>query len=402
MAIFPLAIGLSCIRTLNRLAIASLIANLLQVVGLVLIIEYLLRDPTKMSLRNRVAFRPYSEMALGFGSVMFAFEGISVVLPVYNRIKVREQFGSFCGIINVSFVVILSLYFWIGLLGYLRFGDDIKDSITLNLPAEPLYDSVRAMFTCSILLTYPLQLYVPNELIWGWCKKNLITPRARVRDVNIARDSNNAHRLSAAASIIGPLKMVVPEEDEDQGNPDGKNASAVVPAVTLDATSLMKQAPNTFTGILASEKQQTAACVTNSSPTSDTSQVIEINQGEASTSGSTSSIVVSCDPLVNQSHQDEGIPVRYEYCSRTAVVLLTFALAVSVPHLNLLMDFVGSFSGVLLCLFVPALIHLASFWNRLSGIKKSLLIVLDSAIMVISLWIGATGSYYSALSIAGL
>lgn len=57
------------------------------------------------------------------------------------------------------------------------------------------------------------------------------------------------------------------------------------------------------------------------------------------------------------------VPGRYEYYSRVFVVTLTFALAISIPKLNLLMDLIGSLSGVLICLTIPALVHLASYWD---------------------------------------
>ena len=105
---------------------------------------------------------------------MFAFEGISVVLPVYTRMKDPKQMGGYFGAINLSYTLLLGLYFSMGIFGYLKYGHHAQGSITLNLPAEPMYDIVRAMFTLSLFLTYPLQFYVPNEIIWNWAKASLI------------------------------------------------------------------------------------------------------------------------------------------------------------------------------------------------------------------------------------
>lgn len=172
IAVLPIALLLSYIRTLKRLSIASACANVLQVVGISIVMEYLIREmPKELKVDN---FKPISEVALGFGSAMFAFEGISVVLPIYTRMKRPHQMGGWSGIINLSYVILLILYFTVGFFGYLRFGDEAKGSITLNLPKEPLYDAVRAIFTVSLFLTYPLQFYVPNEIIWNWVKSRLV------------------------------------------------------------------------------------------------------------------------------------------------------------------------------------------------------------------------------------
>lgn len=184
MAVLPIALLLSYIRTLKRLSIASACANVLQVIGISIIMEYLIRELPKEKKVDY--FKPISEVALGFGSAMFAFEGISVVLPIYTRMKRPEQMGGWSGIINLSYVILLILYFTVGFFGYLKFGDEARGSITLNLPKEPLYDIVRAIFTVSLFLTYPLQFYVPNEIIWNWAQSQFLindkTPKYLIYD----------------------------------------------------------------------------------------------------------------------------------------------------------------------------------------------------------------------------
>lgn len=200
LAILPVALLLSYIRTLKRLSIASACANVLQVVGISIVLQYLARDiPSEPDI---VLFKPISEVALGFGSAMFAFEGISVVLPIYTRMHRPEQVGGFFGIINVSYVILLVLYFLVGLLGYLRFGSSSMGSITLNLPQEPLYDVVRAIFTVSLFLTYPLQFYVPNEIIWNWVKGKLNIPQKSPAKKELAYDYMNRTILVLITFIL--------------------------------------------------------------------------------------------------------------------------------------------------------------------------------------------------------
>lgn len=242
-------------------------------IGISIIIEYLIRDmPTEPKVEN---FRPLSEVALGFGSAMFAFEGISVVLPIYTRMKRPEQMGGLFGIINLSYLILLILYFMIGLFGYLRFGSLAAGSITLNLPKEPLYDVVRAIFTVSLFLTYPLQFYVPNEIVWNWISSKL---------------------------------LITDKEPSKQRR-------------------------------------------------------------------------------------------MYEYYCRTFLVLITFILAVTVPRLNLMMDFVGSISGTALSVTLPPIIHLAAFWEDTSGISRAFMAILDGSVILFGLIASANGSYFSFMGI---
>lgn len=281
IAILPFVLLISYIRTLNRLSIASACANVLQVVGISIVIEYLIRDTQEV--REISYFKPISEVALGFGSAMFAFEGISVVMPIYTRMKRPEQMGGVFGAINVSYFLLLILYFTVGIFGYLRYGNGALDSITLNLPKEPLYDVVRAIFTLSLFLTYPLQLYVPNEIIWNWAQAKLL---------------------------------------ESTGGPDGRDA------------------------------------------------------GNAKTKPQEQKVV-------------------YEYFCRTILVLVTFALAMTIPKLNLMMDLVGSISGTALSVILPPIIHIAAFWEDTSGSSRIFMVLVDGILIVVGLLASASGSYFS-------
>jgi amino acid permease len=389
LGLFPLTLALSFIRTLKRLAIASLIANLLQVVGLILIVEYLTRDIQHVSIRHRAAFSPMDEMALGFGSIMFAFEGISVVLPIYNQLKKREQFGSYFGIANVAFFIILMLYILVGFLGFLKYGPDVKDSITLNLPAEPLYDAVRAMFTLSILMSYPLQFYVPNEIIWEWSKKNIMRSPAtwHLKDIDIDSDRDVA--------IVKTLDIVVAPSKGSKVIDNKQNSKPAV--TTLNAANLANE-NMTFQGLTTNPHKGTNEIIVKpfhapqkDGESSNGSKIILVNDGASSSSASSETSL----------ENDADIPLKYEYLCRFLIVVMTFTLAICIPKLNLLMGLIGSFSGTILCLTIPAIIHMAFYWDTLRGFKKSLVIIIDTTIVIGSLIAGLGGSYTSLLAIVG-
>lgn len=275
IGLIPFVILICWIRTLRRLSILSACANCLQALGISLIVYNLIT--TMPSEPNVEMTAPLEEVALGFGSAMFAFEGISVVLPIYTRMKKPEQMGSTWGIVNVSYVLLLFLYCGVGVLGYLRFGSEVKDSITLNLPPSPINQTIRAAFAASIFLTYPLQFYVPHEIIWTWVKNRVYT--------DAHSDPKKVHKL--------------------------------------------------------------------------------------------------------------------DYAFRALLVVITFALAISVPMLNLLMDLVGSISGTALSITLPAIIHLATFWEDISGKPRIVMITIDVSLILISLIASSNGTYFSLKAIFG-
>jgi solute carrier family 36 (proton-coupled amino acid transporter) len=59
------------------------------------------------------------------------------------------------------------------LTGYLKYGDAVKGSITLNLGGDLLAQLVRLMMAMAIFLSYTLQFYVPINIIGPWLRARL-------------------------------------------------------------------------------------------------------------------------------------------------------------------------------------------------------------------------------------
>lgn len=86
-----------------------------------------------------------------FTVAVYAFEGIGTVLPVYTAMRTRGDFIRPLGVLNISAVLMICIELAIAFLGYVKFGQDCKASITLNMPKEAIYESVRLVFAwCSL------------------------------------------------------------------------------------------------------------------------------------------------------------------------------------------------------------------------------------------------------------
>ena len=73
------------IRNLKYLSPVSMLANLLQFVGLGIIFYYLLQDIPLVT--ERKVFATWGQLPLYFGTAIFAFAGIGFVLPLENSMK---------------------------------------------------------------------------------------------------------------------------------------------------------------------------------------------------------------------------------------------------------------------------------------------------------------------------
>jgi len=151
------------IRKLNKLAPFAFAANFIYLAAVAIVVYYFFTHLKSSSTLTKVG--RVQDLPLFFGTVMFAFEGVSVVMVIENRMQSPQHFIAWNGVLNSSCLVVLAIFAVTGFYGYLSFGDDVKDTVTLNLPNEPFYQLLKIMFVLCVLVSYPIQFFVPLERV---------------------------------------------------------------------------------------------------------------------------------------------------------------------------------------------------------------------------------------------
>lgn len=153
------------IKNLKYIAPFSGFANILLVLTFIICIYYICNDFPSFDSRPMAV--PVGRLPLFIGTVIFAMEGIGVVLPVENTMAKPQHFLGCPGVLNITMSIVVLLYMVMGILGYLKYGDNAEGSITLNLPTEEIPALMAKVFiVLAIFFTYILQFYVPMEIVW--------------------------------------------------------------------------------------------------------------------------------------------------------------------------------------------------------------------------------------------
>ncbi|XP_070155552.1 proton-coupled amino acid transporter-like protein CG1139 isoform X1 [Polyergus mexicanus] len=159
-------IFINYIRNLKFLAPFSTIANIIMFAGFAIILYFIFREP--LTFENRVTIGEVENFPLFFGTVLFALESIGVIMPLENEMKTPRSFMKPFGVLNIAMSIIIAMYATLGFFGYIRFGKEIKGSITLNLPhQEPLGIAVQILLAIAIFFTHPIQCYVAIDISWN-------------------------------------------------------------------------------------------------------------------------------------------------------------------------------------------------------------------------------------------
>jgi len=216
LMVLPFMLAMCLVKNLRYLSPFSIIANIIQSVGLGIIFYYIFNTGLRPS-STLPWFASSDRLPLFFGTAIFAIEGISVVLPIENQMRYPKDMKGINGVLNTSMALVLALYLAMGFYGYLKYGEDIEASITLNLPPGDIGAQLTlCLFSLAIFFSYALQFYVVMEILGP----NVLQPRVPERwycltDFSVRIGLNLFTFLLAATvpwldlfvSLLGSVKM---------------------------------------------------------------------------------------------------------------------------------------------------------------------------------------------------
>ncbi|KAL7078384.1 hypothetical protein ACQ4LE_002434 [Meloidogyne hapla] len=167
------------VRSMRQIAIISTIGNVLCLISLAFIFQYLIR------VENRTLKLPgitnFEGVMAACGSILYSYEGQAMVLPLENKLKKPSQMVGPFGILSVGIAVVSIVLALSGFLGLIAFGENVRGSITLNMPKDNIqFSLLRLALTLVIYLGFVIQMYVIVDMILPELWKRLERRRVSV------------------------------------------------------------------------------------------------------------------------------------------------------------------------------------------------------------------------------
>ncbi|KAE8740835.1 hypothetical protein FOCC_FOCC013627 [Frankliniella occidentalis] len=165
MALAPIL--LECwVRSLKYLVPFSLVANACMYAGIAITLYVCVRDGLPLPA-DRSLFADVSRLPLFFGTALFCFEAIGLTMALKNEMRNPDDFSRPLGVLNVGTAFIGVLLITLGSVSYIKYGEDVLALIPLNFDQSDVLCQVIKVGLCiGILFTYPIQAFVPFEIMW--------------------------------------------------------------------------------------------------------------------------------------------------------------------------------------------------------------------------------------------
>lgn len=159
------------IRKLGGFSFLSLVADVFILMGVAYVC---MRDLQIISREGPAWAEGGKGIHLGFGvspptfagTAIFAYEGISLILPIANSMKDPSKFPL---VLSLVMLVIGAMMILVGSLSYIAFGDEVTTVIFNAMPAgDPLAPLVQLLYALAIFFSFPLSIYPCVRILESW------------------------------------------------------------------------------------------------------------------------------------------------------------------------------------------------------------------------------------------
>ncbi|CAJ0922270.1 unnamed protein product, partial [Mesorhabditis belari] len=156
------------LRNIKIISWISTIGNILMMLVLTMVFQDLVRPPYSTAQSSEQ--RSLSSVVAAAGNIVYAYCSQAVVLPLANKMKEPREMSGWRGVLSLGCSVVTVLYALVGFFGYLKYGDAVRGSVTLNLPDTTFYFMVRVILVFVVFSSYLIQHFVMIDMALPFVK----------------------------------------------------------------------------------------------------------------------------------------------------------------------------------------------------------------------------------------
>eukprot|EP00656_Telonema_subtile_P012969 TRINITY_DN16567_c0_g2_i2.p1 TRINITY_DN16567_c0_g2~~TRINITY_DN16567_c0_g2_i2.p1 ORF type:complete len:591 (-),score=120.56 TRINITY_DN16567_c0_g2_i2:177-1949(-) len=176
IAAFLLATPLLWVRYLKYFAITNLLALIIQGTTIVTILAMSIYQVSAKGTHPSVNWGVNKNFLIFYGTSVYTFEGIAMVLPIENEMRQPEKLSwvmVVCMSLIVGFITI------VGVFGYMAFGDEVEEFVLKSLPlvcdgnpgCQHFVTGLQISYCFAVFVGFPLILLPPIKITEKWLFK---------------------------------------------------------------------------------------------------------------------------------------------------------------------------------------------------------------------------------------
>ncbi|KAG5055793.1 hypothetical protein AAZX31_03G185800 [Glycine max] len=166
----PVEIGLSWVGSLSALAPFNIFADVCNVIAMGIVVK----EDIQRAFGEGFSFGQRTMITSNIGGLPFAagmavfcFEGFGMTLALENSMQDKRKFPI---LLAQTFGGITLVYILFGFCGYMAFGEETRDIVTLNLPRNWSSLAVQVGLCVGLAFTLPVMFHPINEIVEGKLK----------------------------------------------------------------------------------------------------------------------------------------------------------------------------------------------------------------------------------------
>ncbi|KAM7265899.1 hypothetical protein ACFE04_003582 [Oxalis oulophora] len=161
----PIEVVLSWVDSLTAFAPFSTFATICNMLAMLIVLKFDVQEAISrgFSFSGREAITPdLKKLPFVLGMAVFCFEGFGLTLALEASMKERKTFPKLLAkaLTGITFIYVVFAFF-----GYMAFGDQTQDIVTLNLPQNWWAMAVQVGLCLGLAFTFPVMVHPVHEIV---------------------------------------------------------------------------------------------------------------------------------------------------------------------------------------------------------------------------------------------